>query len=109
MRRNLFIFPETTKCERVLTHSHFLYLVTILYHCRAASASKTGFGASGKNSNELKPPVTEPEKTQYPECFSKEEGNRILDKLLAAEKTVTDPEADRDSLLTYVNTLDKRS
>ncbi|MCQ5388175.1 hypothetical protein NO348_25520 [Hungatella hathewayi] len=73
------------------------------------SASKTGFGASGKNSNELKPPVTEPEKTQYPECSSKEEGNRILDKLLAAEKTVTDPEADRDSLLTYVNTLDKRS
>ena len=52
---------------------------------------------NAENSNELKPPVTEPEELQYPECTSKEESNRLLDRLLAVEKIVTDPEADKDS------------
>ena len=52
---------------------------------------------NGENSNGLKQPVTEPEKTQYPECSSKKESSRLLDKLLVAEKIVTDPEADKES------------
>ena len=41
--------------------------------------------------------VTEPEESQYPACSDIEESNLILDELLAAEKAVADPDADKDS------------